>query len=114
MKLLFDQNLSHKLVDQLADVYPGSAHVRSVGLSTASDLDVWNYAASNDLTIVSKDDDFRQMSTLRGAPPKIIWLQVGNCPTVEIERTLRSRYPALESFLRDSEASFLIVRKDAV
>ena len=32
MKLLFDQNLSHRLVGQLAAESPGSAHVRDVGL----------------------------------------------------------------------------------
>ena len=69
MKLLFDQNLSFRLVAKLADVYPDSTHVGMVDLSEASDLEVWNYASANGLTIVSKDDDFRQMSILQGAPP---------------------------------------------
>ena len=59
MKLLFDQNLSFRLVAKLQDVYPDSTHVRMVGLSEAPDLEVWNYASSNGLTMVSKDDDFR-------------------------------------------------------
>jgi predicted nuclease of predicted toxin-antitoxin system len=29
MKLLFDQNLSPKLVNRLADLFPGSCHVQS-------------------------------------------------------------------------------------
>lgn len=62
--------------------------------------------------IVSKDDDFRQMSMLRGAPPKIIWLQVGNRSTEQIERLLRRRYPAIESFSRHAESTFLIVRME--
>ena len=33
MKLLLDQNLSHRLVAALADVFPGSVHVRDVGLA---------------------------------------------------------------------------------
>ena len=57
MKLLFDQNLSFRLVAKLEDVYPDSTHVRMVGLSEAPDLEVWNYASANGLTIVSKDDD---------------------------------------------------------
>lgn len=114
MKLLFDQNLSFKLVDRLADLFPDSVHVGSVGLSSASDLEIWDYASSNGLAIISKDDDFRQLAMLRGAPPKIIWLQVGNSATTEIERTLRSRFPAIDAFSRDEESSFLIVPKDAV
>jgi len=36
-KLLFDENLAIRLVAELARDFPGSAHVRSVGLAPASD-----------------------------------------------------------------------------
>jgi predicted nuclease of predicted toxin-antitoxin system len=36
MKLLFDENLSHRLVAQLGAEFPGSVHVRDVGLAPAS------------------------------------------------------------------------------
>ena len=42
---------------------------------------IWNYARDNGLTIVSKDSDFHRMSFVLGAPPQVIWLRVGNCPT---------------------------------
>jgi len=87
--------------------------VRSVALTGARNPEIWDFASAEGFTIVSKDDDFRQLSILRGAPPKVIWLQVGNCSTSEIEQILRSRYPAIEAFDRDAEASFLIVPKDA-
>ena len=35
MKLLFDQNLSHRLLGELEDVFSGSAHVRRMGLAEA-------------------------------------------------------------------------------
>ncbi len=114
MKLLFDLNLSFRLVAMLADIYPDSIHVRTVGLAESSDLAVWDYASTNGHTIVSKDDDFRQMSILRGAPPKVIWLQVGNCSTAVVDRILRSRYPVIEAFSHDAESSFLIVPTDTV
>lgn len=37
MRLLFDHNLSCKLVRLLADGFPKSQHVREVGLTSASD-----------------------------------------------------------------------------
>lgn len=40
--LLFDENLSHKLPAKLGDVFPGSAHVRHVGLLGAADEHVWD------------------------------------------------------------------------
>ncbi len=55
MKLLFDQNLSYRLVGQLAAEFPDSQHVRHVGLAAAPDPAVWAYAAAQGLVIVSKD-----------------------------------------------------------
>ena len=60
MRLLFDQNLSPHLYETLRDLYPGSLlHVRAIGLESADDAEVWNYAKDHDFTIVSKDSDFR-------------------------------------------------------
>ena len=81
MKLLFDQNLSHRLVRALADVYPDCEHVRNVGLKEAPDTDVWNYAGRGGFMIVSKDSDFHQRSLLLGYPPKVIWVKLGNYST---------------------------------
>ncbi len=107
MKLLFDENLSPHLVRLLKDLYPGSVHVRDVGLERADDQVVWNYAIKNGLTIVTKDADLHQMSFLYGHPPKVAWVQRGNCSTTEIEAILRNRYNELVTFERDTEGSFL-------
>ena len=106
MRLLFDQNLSHKLVTQLASVFPDSTHVRDVGLARAEDTSVWDFAAGG-YTIVSKDSDFHQRSFLYGHPPKVIWLRIGNCKTTDIEHLLRRHFDDIERFHRDEEATFL-------
>lgn len=109
MKLLLDQNLSHKLVAAVSDLYPASAHVRELGLERADDLTIWHRAERDGYCIVSKDDDFLQRSTLQGAPPKIIWLRVGNCPTSRIVAVLRSHLVEIVEFGNDPELSFLIL-----
>ena len=101
MRLLFDQNLSPRLDQSLRDLYPESLHVRSVGLESASDYVVWQYARDNRLTIVSKDSDFRQLSFTLGYPPKVIWIRRGNCSTTEIESILRHRLADLLTFYQD-------------
>ncbi len=72
MKLLFDQNLSHRLVAALADTFPGSSHGRDFDLERADDATVWEFAKSNGYTIISKDNDFHQRSFLYGHPPKVV------------------------------------------
>lgn len=107
MKLLFDQNLSHRLVLVIEDLFPGSAHVRDFDLQMADDDRVWSYAAAHDFVIVSKDSDFHQMSFVLGHPPKVIWIRRGNCSTSEVARILRSHATAIRTFKADEEAGFL-------
>jgi predicted nuclease of predicted toxin-antitoxin system len=109
MKLLFDQNLSHRLVALLAEEFPGSVHVRELGLSAAADPVVWQYAAENGFLIASKDVDFQQRALLLGFPPKVIWVRLGNCSTADVERLLRSRMSDLIAFEADPTASFLAI-----
>jgi predicted nuclease of predicted toxin-antitoxin system len=109
VNLLFDQNLSHRLVRSLADIFPHSNHVRDVGLGSADDEAVWQYAAAEGFAIVSKDSDFHQLSFLRGHPPKVIWIRRGNCSTDEIESLLRAHEPDLRAFEHDPAASFLVL-----
>lgn len=91
MKLLFDENLSARLVRALAEFYPGSVHVQDCGLKSASDEAVWRYAKERGFAIVSKDSDFQERSVVHGSPPKIICLKVANCSTGEIETLLRGK-----------------------
>jgi predicted nuclease of predicted toxin-antitoxin system len=93
--LLFDQNLSPRLVERLADIYPGSLHVDGIGLPTAPDREVWQYARQHDYIIVTKDADFSELSLLLGFPPKVIWIRRGNCSTGDIERMLTENYEAI-------------------
>ena len=92
MKLLLDQNLSPRLVNALADLYPGSAHLQDVGLDRVSDAEVWAYALKNGYAILSKDSDFNERAMLYGPPPKVIWSRRGNCNTQQVEQILRRAY----------------------
>ena len=84
MKLLFDENLSPKLPNRLSDLFPNSLHVRDVGMKATIDPIVWDYAKDNNLMIVSKDADMHDLSLVFGNPPKVIWLRLGNCSTLQV------------------------------
>ena len=107
MRLLFDQNLSPYLRNMLQDLYPESLHVRDVGLESADDIVIWEYARDHAFAIASKDSDFRQLSFTIGHPPKVIWIRRGNCTTSEIERILRERYGDLLDFCENEHGAFL-------
>jgi predicted nuclease of predicted toxin-antitoxin system len=109
MKLLFDQNLSASLVKRLSDLYPGSTHVRLVELAEAGDAAVWAYAQEHGLAIVSKDSDFQQRSLLFGSPPKVVWIRLGNCTTLQVEERLRKHSATLHTFAGDGIQSVLVL-----
>ncbi len=90
MKLLFDQNLSHKLAAALDHIFPGSSQARLLGLDRADDREVWRYAAANGFCIVTLDADFADLSALLGHPPKVVWLRCGNRPTAFVENLIRA------------------------
>ena len=112
MKLLFDANLSPSLVAHLHSRYPGSRHVRDVGLRAGSDVQIWEYAKAAGFVIVSKDTDFRERSFIEGFPPKVVWLNLGNAGTMEIANRLQLAQPAVATFLADLEESLLVISYD--
>jgi predicted nuclease of predicted toxin-antitoxin system len=107
MKLLFDENLSPRLVSLLAPEFAGSEHVRNVGLAAAADPLVWSYAAAQGFVIVTKDSDFQHRALLLGHPPKVVWLRLGNCSTTTVAALLRTRLADLLAFEGDPSASLL-------
>lgn len=109
MKLLFDENLSDRLVAQLATEYPDSAHVRNVGLAAGDDQAVWNHARANGFAIVSKDSDFQHRAMLHGHPPKVIWVRLGNCTTTAVANLLRTRHADVLAFEADPAAAILVL-----
>ncbi len=109
MKLLFDQNLSPRLVDRLADIYPNSNHLYNLGLDTAEDSIVWQYARDNDFIVVTKDADFSDLISVRGFPPKVIWIRLGNCKTNDVEFLIRSHVKEIEIFSNDNSLGILIL-----
>jgi predicted nuclease of predicted toxin-antitoxin system len=103
VKLLFDHNLSHKLVSRLTAEYPGSMQTRLLGFARTADPEIWFYARTHGFIIVSKDEDFSELAVLRGSPPKVVWLRLGNCSTGAVEHLLRTSVAIIAQFAVDTE-----------
>lgn len=109
MKLLFDQNLSRRLVGQLSTIFPGSSHVVLEQLDASDDHVIWEFARNSGYIIVSKDADFRQLSFLYGHPPKTVWLRIGNAPTKTAADLLIKSVDTIAAFVDDNEAALLVL-----
>ena len=101
MKLLFDNNLSHKLVARLHDIFPGSTHVMLENMDEVQDEIIWEFAKANDFTIVTKDADYNEINLINSFPPKVVWLRIGNCKIADLERIVRKNHLIISEFCRD-------------
>ena len=109
MKLLFDQNLSFKLVRAVAAAFPDSKHVRDFDLTRKDDESIWSFAGRNGFTIVSKDSDFMHRSLLLGHPPKVIHACIGNCSTGKIAERLVAREKLIKAFVAHPTEALLTI-----
>ncbi|MCX6626346.1 MAG: DUF5615 family PIN-like protein [Candidatus Solibacter sp.] len=110
MKLLFDVNLSPKLVHRLAGLFPDSVHIFDTGLARfTSDEVIWEFAGANGFTIVTADSDFLDLAKFRGVPPKAVRLENCNYRTSQVENLLR-RHAILMAELEQSSRSTLVIR----
>lgn len=107
MKLLLDNNLSHKLVGLLQTVYPSMGHLRDLDMRETPDETVWEYARLHDCCLVTKDSDYNDMLSARGFPPKVIWLHVGNCTTATIAALMTNQHTLITHFLQDDQFGLL-------
>jgi len=101
VRLLFDHNLSPRLVNLLADIYPDSNHVFPLGLDQVPDKEIWEYAKQEGFLVVTKDADFSDLCILLGFPPKVIWIRRGNCRTSDIEAMLRRHFDNIKNLNED-------------
>jgi predicted nuclease of predicted toxin-antitoxin system len=107
MKLLFDQNLSYRLVRRLSDLNLDLKHVNEVGLQGASDKEIWTYAKENGYSIMTFDSDFFDFAMVWGYPPKIIRFRTMNQTSAYLERLFRQQLSTITLFLNDQHLACL-------
>lgn len=106
--LLLDANLSWRSVSVLQEYYDDCYHVDNINLTVpAKDIEIWEYARMRDLLIITNDEDFLNISIIKGFPPKIILLKTGNQNRKAIEHTLINAKPQIAEFSVSEEYGVL-------
>lgn len=113
LKLLFDQNLPPSLSRRLTDLGAEFAHVTDFAMKAADDAAIWELAKRGSWTTVTKDKDFRSRVAVYGAPPRVVLLQIGDCPVEAADGCLRRAWPFVVKLDADASASLLLVTQDA-
>ena len=112
MRLLFDQNISYRILSHLPAKIKAS-HVKREGLLNSTDYEIREFAKNNDYTIVTQDSVFNDIYLLKGLPPKIIWIQTGNMKTSDLYQIFQNQYDHISLFIKDPDQGCLeIFRQD--
>lgn len=111
MRLLFDQNISFRILKKLPEVFQGSSHVKSEGLMNSTDFEIWEYARLNDFIIVTQDSDFNDLYLLKGFPPKILWFKTGNLQTSELAIILENKQDTIIDFCSNGDLGCLEISR---
>jgi predicted nuclease of predicted toxin-antitoxin system len=90
--------------------FPGSLHVRDVGLTGDDDERIWALAKNEGFVIITKDNDFLARALVRGHPSQIVQICLGNASTQQIANLLRARIDDIELFVAENSESVFLLR----
>ena len=105
MNLLFDQNISFRIIKKIQDTFPNSKQIKELSMENYSDNEIWRFAKDNNYTIVTFDSDFFEISNLKGHPPKIIWLRTGNTTTESVIEIIKIKKDIITDFIENPSYS---------
>ena len=95
-RLLIDENLPFSLGSRLGVDYIHAPQIAE----QASDSLLWQQARENDWVVLTRDTDFFDRLLVRGTPPKIVWVRLGNVRKNDLLRMLEDRWPAVQKLLK--------------
>ncbi len=110
MKLLFDANLSPKLVGRLVDLFPDSTHLFDLPLPrNERDATIWAYAKRAGFDIITTDgDDYPPLVKRFGPPPRVILLESWRYPTQFAEALIRVNSLRIAEFASSNEGLLVL------
>lgn len=103
MRLIFDQNISHRIIKELPKRFSTSTTVKREGLINANDKEIWEFAKNSNLTIVTQDSAFNDLNAFYGFPPKVIWVRLGNLSTNQIAKIILDQEDEILNFINNND-----------
>lgn len=94
-QFLVDNQLPAALARWLVSKGCQAEHVLVLQLAQSRDEIIWERAARDGVVIVSKDEDFAQLTLVRPEPVAVVWLRMGNCRTPALLATMERAWPTI-------------------
>ena len=94
-RFLIDNQLPAALARWLQARGHQAEHVLALGMAQTDDALIWQHAARTGAVIVTKDEDFAQLTILRPEGVRVVWLRVGNCRTSVLLAAFERLWPEI-------------------
>ncbi len=94
-RFLIDNQLPAALARWLQARGHQAEHVLALGMGQTADALIWQHAARTGAVIVTKDEDFAQLTILRPEGVRVVWLRVGNCRTAVLLAVFERLWPEI-------------------
>lgn len=72
-------------------------------METATDAEIWRYAALNGMVVVSKDDDFVTIARASTSKAQLFYVRLGNCRNEVLLAAFEEFLPQITAALESGE-----------
>ncbi|MDF0673888.1 MAG: DUF5615 family PIN-like protein [Nitrospira sp.] len=104
MNFLIDAQLPPALSQLIISLGHGAVHVEEAGILFATDQAIWDYAVANTQTIITKDEDFKNILLLASTPTTpVVWVRIGNCSNAALIEWFQPLFPHVLTHLQKGE-----------
>jgi predicted nuclease of predicted toxin-antitoxin system len=94
-RFLVDNQLPASLAQWINSHGCHADHVVNLNLGQSSDTIIWSFAVRTNAAIISKDEDFAQLTVMRTESVPVIWLRFGNCRTPALLANMERVWPEI-------------------
>ena len=113
MRFLVDAQLPPALARWLTAQGHDASHVLDLGVLETADRDIWAEAGRLGATMISKDEDFVHLRTLKPDGPALVWVRVGNTTRRELLASFARLLPQIEQALLAGETLVELAPSDS-
>ena len=100
-----DEQISPKFAVWLAQRFQVECHsVDTLGYFNTPDIEIFEKARAENVIVITKDRDFREMVLKKGTPPQVVWVTCGNTSTARLQVIFEKAFPLALDLLKNGEA----------
>lgn len=104
MNFLIDAQLPPALARLIISFGQKAVHVEEIGILLSTDQAIWNYAVTNAQTIITKDEDFKNLLLLTSTQKTpVVWVRIGNCSNAALTTWFQPLFPQILTQLEHGE-----------